>query len=258
MSNKHYKVLITRPESQGRALAKTLSQEGFDAVCAPLFNYQPLTSKQSYYNVLETNPDIIIFVSVAAVEYAHQTVPLSHWPSCTVLAVGQATKNKLISLGISTVISPEIQTSEGLLELSELSHPHNRNIIIVRGNGGRELIAESLRGRGAQVHYIESYQRRWIEQPEDICHQWQQLNVNCIVITSNEILQSVVQLTKNKEYFWQHSCLWIVASERIAKNASALGLQNVFCAYGASDEAILGALHNMEQAHDREKNINGQ
>ncbi len=255
-NNKHYHVLITRPEQQGRKLAKTLLNEGFDSYCQPLFGYQTSASLQHYQQALHNPPDIIIFISVAAVQHANHVLPLTQWPTSTWIAVGQATADIIKHHGIDTVITPKEHTSEGVLSLGELREPRHKKVLIVRGNGGRELMADTLTEQGASVAYIEAYQRQWLDFPDDVCQQWRAKGINCVAITSNDLLQSVVQLLNDQKQllqdsFWQRTCLWIVVSERVANNAKALGLQHVVCAYGASDEAILKALNTMEQEYDR-------
>ena len=163
------------------------------------------------------------------------------WKSSCVIAVGKKTHNALLNLGINS-ISPLQQDSEGLLTLSQLQLVKNRDVIIVRGDGGRELIAESLKERGAKVQYIEAYQRLWHSFADDIGQGWQQKNVTTIIVTSNALLESIVNLIDVCDNYWQSKCLWIVASQRIANNAAAIGLQNVVNAKGASDQAILDAL----------------
>jgi len=268
MQTKPLSVLITRPKEQGRVLAKALNQQGYQTHCQPLFGYQENATLEQYHQALAQTPDIIIFVSVAAVQCAHNVYPLTQWinathQATTVIAVGQATANKLASVGIANVITPHQQTSEGVLALAELSQCNSQNIVIVRGNSGRELMFDTLTLRGAKVSYLESYQRHWHQLPADISQHWQQLEINCIVITSNDLLQSVVQLIQLQGQtsfcsYWQQTCIWVVASKRIAQSARALGLVNIVCAEGASDQAIISAIHNMEQAHDRQERTTKQ
>jgi len=171
-----------------------------------------------------------------------------------VFAVGQATKKALELCSINQVLSPKQQNSEGLLELVELSAVNNKNIIIVRGDGGREHLKEILEQRGAQVIYVESYQRLWRKLGTSVVKQWQDSKINTIVITSNALLQRIVDIisaftdtltSEEKLTFnlWYNACFWIVASERIANNAKTLGLYNIVNANGANDKAIISALN---------------
>ena len=236
-------VLITRPEQQGLKLAKQLQTMGMNTQVQPMFDYQPFSNKAHIQALLTSHsPQIVIFVSVAAVKFANAIWSLNTWQVNTIIAVGQATQLALQQLNIDSIINEQCQDSDGVLSLKTLNQVADKNILIVRGNGGREHLAQTLAKRGAKVQYFESYQRIWRTFTEDITKQWQIAKINCIVITSNALLESIVQLIQNKDKYWRHTCLWIVASERIADNAKRLGLGNIFNANGASDEAIISAL----------------
>ncbi|GLX78428.1 uroporphyrinogen III methyltransferase [Thalassotalea insulae] len=247
--------VITRPEKQGLQLKQALLQAGVDSICQPLFEYQLATNKAEILNVQQNvQPHILIFVSVAAVNYANQAYPLSHWisASTTVIAVGQATRQTLTALGVES-ICPSQHDTEGMLSLPQLSAAQLANhptVLIVRGNGGRELLATQLRQRGADTQYLESYQRVWLSMTEQVFELWQQKNVAGVIITSNALLQRVVDLINIKDNFWQNTCLWVVASERIKQTAQQLGLKKVINAQGADHQAIVNAVLTMGLEHD--------
>ena len=242
MSKNKLNVLITRPEKAGRALLQKCQAEQINAWHQPLFSYQnKLSSAELAVNVSAVSAPIVIFVSVAAVEFAQQSLPIKQWQASHIIAVGQATWQALKNYDI-TALCPSLHTSEGLLALVELQNIAEQSVLIVRGDGGRELIAQQLVQRGAQVQYLEVYRRVWHSLAENIGQIWQQKNINTIVITSNALLESVVNLIELCDNYWQNRCLWIVASERIAEKARALGLQQVVNAQGASDDAILAVI----------------
>ncbi|WDE11771.1 uroporphyrinogen-III synthase [Thalassomonas haliotis] len=247
MTTSKLKVLITRPQEKGRVLAQKLTQLGICASHQALFSYQALANQSQIKQSLALSPHpVLIFVSVPAVTYAHLSWPLQHWPHQSVIAVGTATKKALQQSGIDNVICPQEHNSEGMLALPELTEVDKKQIIIVRGNGGRELMAETLSQRGAKVNYLESYQRIWLSLPRDIPQQWQAKQINCIVITSNALLERMVEILAPLDECWQKNCLYVVASERIAAKAKTLGLQRVINARGADDQAITGTLLNLE------------
>ena len=244
------KVLITRPDIKGKQLAEQLSSFAIAHSQYALFDYQASASTTEIINAVKI-ADMLIFVSVAAVNYCHACLPLTQIINKRFFAVGNATKQALFALGIKVVFSPSNQQehSEGLLKLPELLNISHNNIIVFRGNGGRELIAKTLKQRGAIVSYIESYQRVWRTLPKDISQQWRAQQINCIVVTSNDILLALVkcltsQLDKT-DNFWQTHCLWVVASERIAAKAKALGLQQVINSQGANTEKLCNTLRNI-------------
>lgn len=243
-------VLVARPEKKSQALTLLLKKQGIACVGQPLFDYQPLADyKQS--KTLLTTADIIIFVSVAAVEFAHANVAATHWQYQHIIAVGKATKAALQALGLENIHCPSQENSEGILALGLLhENLSNKPITIVRGNGGREHLAIELAKRDATIHYLESYQRVWRTFPKDISKQWYQQKINCIVVTSNALLEVLVQLTQvsNKAVedeitkHWQNHCIWLVVSKRIADQAKRFGLANIMQTDGANDQVISTSL----------------
>lgn len=242
MANNPLKIMITRPAQAGRNLQLQLEQLGMSAYCQPFFDYQAKDNKEKLQTLLAKAPTtIVIFVSVAAVEFAEQVLPITTWQAHTVIAVGHATQRALANRNIKA-IAPIQHDSEGILALPQLQTISEQQVIIVRGDGGRELIAEQLKLRGAKVDYFESYRRIWLAHDQHLLQQWQQQQINCIIVTSNALLESIVQLMSDNKNYWQQQCLWIVASERIANNAKNYGMVKVINAKGASDLAIIKAL----------------
>jgi|GEM_PF-162432 len=253
VSGKALRVLITRPKAKAQQLALLLDQQGIANTSQTLFDYQSNNSADSIAIALQ-HADILIFVSVAAVEFTHASYPLHNNLSQTIFAVGNATKQALQALGITNTITPppEQEHSEGLLKLLQLAKVTGKEVVIFRGNGGREHIANSLILRGANVSYVESYQRVWRTLAINIAEQWRAQQINCIVVTSNDILVTLVKylahVTNNTENtdnignYWQSQCLWIVVSDRIEKNAKALGLTQVINTHSASSKVLCNIL----------------
>ena len=243
--------LITRPEPQASQLASTLKSAGFDSLQQTFFTYQANASLDDLNNVAKRcdNP-WLVFVSVAAVNFADQLLSITKWPNRGIIAVGTATEKALKQLGIDDILVPNRHNSEGVLALEQLQNISGHDVIIVRGDGGRELIAEGLRARGANSYYIESYKRDWQHISGEQVAYWREKGINTLIISSNALLESVVQLTDNDDNFWQNTCLWLVVSERIARNAKQLGLKRIVCSNGANDQAILSALTQLETIND--------
>ena len=86
----------------------------------------------------------------------------------------------------------------------------------------------------------------------NIVKEWQGEQINCIVITSNELLLKVFQLmddfgnvannTQTMNNYW-----WIVPSTRIADNAKKLGLINIINANGANDQSMINTIVGLQQ-----------
>ena len=248
--NKPLKVLITRPEVKAQQLASLLNEQDIDNTCQALFDYQPYADAKQINDSLK-NANILIFVSMAAVEFAHASQPLVEQPSKTFFAVGNATKQALHAIGITKVLSPppKQEHSEGLLNLTELAEVSGKKVVIFRGNGGREHIANALIQRGATVNYIESYQRIWRTLPKNIAIQWQAKRINCIVVTSNDILsvlyKYLASTVDNTDHYWQNECLWVVVSDRIEKSARVLGLTRVINTHSANSQILCDTLQEL-------------
>lgn len=256
-------LLITRPQDKGRELALSLKKLGITSTCQAFFDYKPLATNKQTQDIINLNPKaIVIFVSIAAVNYANNAYPIKHWQAKHFITVGEATKTALQSVlspsspannfhHCPSIHCPTIHNSEGVLTLAVLQQVKHENIIIVRGDGGREHIKNTLEKRQANVTYIESYQKIWRTFNKNIVKKWQAQQINCIVITSNALLESVVHLMKSVDTNTSITTgtdagignyLWIVASKRIADNAKQLGLVNVINANGANDQAIIASL----------------
>jgi uroporphyrinogen-III synthase len=244
MNNNSLTTLITRPEHEGRVLAEKLALLDVQTYCQPLFDYHSNQCQKELSKILtNTHLPIIIFISAASVKFANKIQHISTWNYSKILAVGSATALALNELGLNA-ITPEDHHSEGLLKLSDLQSINKKDIIIVRGDGGREHLAETLHLKGAKTCYFEAYQRIWRQLPTNIAQHWRRNNINCIVITSNALLKTIVQLLPTSDEYWKHKCIWVVASERIALLAKELGLAHVVNAHGANDDAITNAIIN--------------
>ena len=75
-----------------------------------------------------------------------------------------------------------------------------------------------------------------------IGQQWQNNEINCIVVTSNAILDKTIALMNTVAAPWKFTCLWVVASERIKQSAEQHGILKVVNANGANNEAISTAI----------------
>jgi len=161
--------------------------------------------------------------------------------------IGEATK-ALMAPAPLQCLSPELQTSEGLLALPELQHVENQQVLLIKGCGGRTLIADTLKARGAELTEFDVYQRQVLtpavsSEPID----WQK--ANGILVTSQALLDATlnevgIELLKNK--------VWVGVSQRICDYGRSLGIQEFYSSDGATDAHLLGWMQsNVEVGHDR-------
>ncbi|RLV60288.1 uroporphyrinogen-III synthase [Parashewanella curva] len=234
------KVLLTRPKGKNEGLANQLQAVGIASVCQPLMTVSALAPSLEADTRIQ-QADIVIFISVNAVNYATTALFEAISPSAQVFAIGSATQQQLHQRGIDALCPPEFeQHSEGLLSLSQFHDLTGQRVVIVRGKGGREFLAEQAQKRGAEVYYTEIYQRLKPKLDADICvAEWELQNIDTVIVTSGEIFTNLLTLMTNADGEWLKQCQLIVVSERIEAMARSNGFAKVVNAGGASDIALL-------------------
>lgn len=119
-----------------------------------------------------------------------------------------------------------------------------KRALILRGNGGSEVLEQTLFQRGVQTTYCECYRRSPIYyNGEEQSQLMQILGIDTLVITSGEMLQQFYQLIP--EYYrctWLKKCKIIVVSTRLAMIACQLGWTNIIVAKAADNDTLMSVL----------------
>ncbi|MFG0834117.1 uroporphyrinogen-III synthase [Aeromonas bivalvium] len=237
------KPLVVRPAGQGVELVRLLRRHGHDPHPCTLLTLAPGSELERLPSLL-AQADIVIAVSVHAVIFAdHFLLQTGQtWPNIDYLAVGDASAAAFAERGIKA-LCPADPRSEGLLALPALQGVAGKNVLILRGNGGRDLIAQTLASRGALVHYCCTYERHYPEQDgAALAREWQQAGVDSLLVTSGELLQRLQTLVPDDRHPWLHGCQLVVPSSRVAEMAEGLGFLHITIAQGAANPALLAAL----------------
>ncbi|GAA4494814.1 uroporphyrinogen-III synthase [Pseudaeromonas paramecii] len=237
--------LVLRPQPQADALCQALAQAGHHPVCCPLFALTPGRQLSQLPQAL-AEATLVIAVSAPAVEQAHhwlQAHGLS-WPAKPTLAVGPATAAAWQQAGIQA-LAPEQADSEGLLALPALQPQAvaDRPVLILRGDSGREFLAQQLTARGARVRYCECYRREPL--PLDgpsLWHKWRSSGVDSVIITSGDLFNRLCQLLPVEAKPWLEQLTYYVPSTRIGDWLAQAGLHHIQLTRGAATAAILAAL----------------
>jgi uroporphyrinogen-III synthase len=160
-------------------------------------------------------------------------------------AVGQGTLRALAAHGVGGCIAPtERFDSEALLALPELAAERvaGRRIAIFRGDGGRELLADTLRERGASVDCITCYRRSGPSHGlVPLLAAWRGGQLDALTVSSSEGLRYLVDLLDAEGFAFLQKTPLFVPHARIAENARALGLSNILLT-DAADAGILAGL----------------
>jgi uroporphyrinogen-III synthase len=242
------KVLVTRPAHQAEFFCRSVEQSGGIAIRFPTIAISPKESPSPAPNPLNSlnSFDYAIFISANAVEQTFKRLNKNEFPtSLQCAAVGKKTAQALKHHGLPIAITPKTNyTSEALLAHPNMQSMQNKNVLIVRGEGGRELLAETLRKRGAIVKYSEVYRRCLPEYTDEkIGMIIKDGTVSVITITSAESLNNLVTLFSRIDGNRLHNLPLILGSNRILETARQLGFkQSLVVANNPSDEAMLQAL----------------
>ncbi len=239
------KVLLTRPQGRNQTMIEALNERSVSYLVTPLLQVEATPVAEDNHSVsLFSQADIIIFISTNAVKFTAKALA-GNWPvAAQYYAVGEATFLALSQLGINAQEAPkDCQQTEGLLTLPQLQSLSGKNIVIVRGVGGREKLANELCARGGHISYWEVYQRSAPQLPAtETTQAWQQGGIDTIIVTSGEILDYLINLVPNGLFAWLRACHIIVPSSRVHEQALAYGFQHVTNAKAANCKAVLSAL----------------
>ncbi|ORM72831.1 uroporphyrinogen-III synthase [Pantoea wallisii] len=243
-------ILVTRPEPAASELVTRLRNQGKVAWTLPLIEFTPGRDLQRLpHQLAAMQPgDLVFLLSQQVVHFAHPALQhnASAWPTfLDYYAIGRSTALALHTVTNLKVDYPHArETSEELIRLNRLQQVQGKRALILRGSPGRELLAETLLERGAQVDYCECYQR--CEQHYNGAiegRRWRDRGITTLVVTSGEMLQQLFTLfppIDRRE--WLLHCRLVVVSERLATKAAELGWQEIKVADGADNDALLRAL----------------
>ena len=120
-------------------------------------------------------------------------------------------------------------------------------ILIFRGTGGRALLGDTLIRRGAQVRYVETYQRKLPPQPP--LTEQQITAISAITISSNEGLDNLVTLMDDPSLLIDTAL--VVPSQRAQTLARQHGFKTIITSQNATDEAVIASLIEFFQNQDK-------
>ncbi len=243
-------IVITRPLDQAQALSGMVQQAGGKTILFPLLEIVPLEDYRAFDAVIDRLDDCdwAIFISSNAVQHgmtrllAQRQLP----GKLRFAAIGPVTAAELTGFGVPAVLTPDDRfDSESLLNLPEMQDVAGKRCVIFRGVGGRELLANRLSERGAEVIFAECYRRSIPNlDHQQLAQLWQNGQLHAMVVTSSEALRNLLALAG--EAAWLKATPIFVNHPRIAEAAAAHGLLAVTAA-APGDTGMMAAL----EAHFR-------
>jgi uroporphyrinogen-III synthase len=239
-------IAITRPAGQAGKLSTLIETAGGKPLLFALISITALNNYDVFDKVTSNLKDYdwAIFISSNAVQNSlpRLSKQINLLPkTLKFAAIGPSTAAELNAFGIKNVLIPKDRfDSESLLSLAEMQNMTDQKVMIFRGVGGREVLAETLKARGAHVDFAESYQRINPQTSTKILDdQWNNKTLDALVITSSEAMRHLIDLAKNTA--WLKQIKICVNHLRIAEEANNLGL-NISVAETSGDEAMLKCL----------------
>ena len=164
------RVLVTRPQPQADEWVARLRAAGFDAVALPLLHIadvpqQPL--RATWADIAAAALHALVFVSPNAVTHFFAARPAgAQWPAQVwAAAPGPGTAQALVEAGVpaDSVLQPAADSarfdSESLWMCMGALPWRGRRVRVVRGEGGRDWLAQRLQEAGAQVDFLQAYGR---------------------------------------------------------------------------------------------------
>ena len=234
-------VVLTRPQADSERLSEALQNEGFQTRVMPIITIEAIPTAEQAPAPSLSDDALCIFISANAVRFGLPQLgsALARDSDLTVIAVGNKTRDTLAAEGIQAQV-PVRADSEGLLAMPALSAPDSRDVVIVKGEGGRELLASELTARGARVTEWACYRRCW---PEVDVSGLIEISAGLIFqASSGEMVSRLSELLAGGGQADLFQSSIIVPSDRVARLATEIGWGQVIRAEDASDDAFIRAL----------------
>ena len=260
-------VVVTRPAQQIGALLDALRAAGAEALFFPVVEILPLADVAPLIALADrlADYDYAFFVSANAVEQTLAVIERSRWPDLLgIVTVGPGSARALHVHGFDEVFLPVSHfDSEGVLALPAMqaSEIAGKRVLVLRGDGGRELLAKTLLERGAMVDVQSCYQRRRAStDPADLLARFAAGQLDAISFTSSEgarnfvaILDEAVDQAQRKGSAPDARTLLaslpcFVPHSRVEEQLRSMGAQQLVLT-DAGDAALIESLENYFKQH---------
>lgn len=249
-------IVITRPLAQAVNMAERLAEQRAIPVRFPVLEISEVEDKRPLLDAalrLESY-DLAVFVSPNAVTKA-LSVMLQHrsWPArLRAATLGRSSELELSARGVTDILSPQTRfDSEALLEAPELQDMKGQRVLICRGDGGRELLGDTLIARGAQVDYLTVYHRGKPKlDPAPLLALWEAGKLDAVTLTSSEGVRNMIEMIGHLGHAWLKKTPTFVPHARIAEQAAGFGLRQIIPT-GPADDGLMTGLIEYFSSHGK-------
>ncbi len=253
-------VLVTRPAHQAGHFIGMLQQAGARGIGFPSIEIRDPEQPQAVVQKLRqlAQYDWLIFISANAVDYGLKYLrQAGATPGQGLAAIGKSTARRLSEHGLRVSLQPASgYNSEALLAMDAMAAPRiqHKKILVFRGQGGRELLADSLRERGAEVDYAEVYRRCPPPRHSGPLNAlWDRGEIQIVTVTSNEALKNLYDMLDTDGRAYLLNTPLVVPGKRGAELARRMGFrQAILTAADATDQAML---ERIQQWHNSKRTL---
>lgn len=238
-------ILVTRPAHQAENLCRLIENLGGTAVRLPTIDIVATNDVSQNNMVLKSLDQFqwLVFISVNAVNFAAGTISgkIVRLGNVRIAAIGRATAKALETAGFSVDLLPEQGfNSEALLATPQMQSVCGQRFLIVRGVGGREELADTLRRRGAEIEYLDVY-RRIIPNIDctPVIALLMRNGLDVITVTSGEALLNLLAMLGENHHKQLKALPLVVVSARIAGIATEMGFKRILVTENPTDASIL-------------------
>ena len=237
-------VISLRPQGEHAAMRRAACNHGARVIAVSPWRLQLRDDDGTrHYLQRALAASRVLFTSPAAVRatlrlQAFKQQPGQHW-----IAVGSGTGNALARAGIRGVVTPTRMDSEGLLALPCLQELDGQDVALVTAPQGRDLLATTLRERGARLLRADVYARIPVALSANTLKRLRTLEAPAaIALSSGAALERVLALLPPEiTQQWQAMPV-AAASPRLLQAAQQAGFNDVALAQGPRPRQLLAAL----------------
>lgn len=225
-------IVVTRPAHQAGDLVELIEAAGGHAILFPTIEIVAVSESQALTELIDRLDtfDIAIFVSPNAVSQAMRLIKARRElpPRLALATIGRGSVRELERYGATRVTAPARFDSEALLDLEQMREVAGKRIVIFRGEGGRELLGDTLTARGAAIEYAQCYRRsRPHVDATPLLEAWERNDLHAITATSSDGLRNLVALAGKSASPWLRQTPLFVPHPRIEHAARELGFATV-------------------------------
>ncbi len=249
-------VLVTRPRHQAQGFISRIEHLGGQAVAFPTIEIESLTLNSEQRAIISSldEYDLLLFISANAVRIARERLQQEGVEPVTlhnqIAAIGKATAAAAMAAGFTVSVESESGfDSESLLthRAMQPASISGKRVLIIKGEGGRDMLQKTLEQRGASVTNLVLYRRRVPPQDvglnrQQLSRNWRTLGINSITVTSNAALQNLYDMLEQPGRNEILGVELIVPSSRAVELARQLGFRQIRQAESAHDDHMLQAL----------------